>query len=249
MNRSTKVRAVLAALGCLAAVAVSQTAGADPRTGSRTSAGDLQTLARQQTNLLLKHYVGVNVSPQKCGQGQGSGGVDGVFLLPVASYGPGDRTVDCKTRARSVLVDLGGFTVTEDRRFPASSYSLDGQAVPFTRENLEPICDDLFLQRIIAGPMPATLDGVGSLTGVRLNSGVFTARVNRHAQIPGDADLYADSVALGHPGRLATVFCGFKAEVHLPPGTHTIVVDYAGQFGASALFTYNITVDDAHGSH
>ena len=84
-----------------------------------------------------------------------------------------------------------------------------------------------------------------------LNSGVFTAKVNRHAQIPGGpADLYADSVALGHRGRLATVYCGFKAKVHLRPGTHTIVVDYSPLFGGdSTVFTYNITVKAHHHSH
>jgi len=82
---------------------------------------------------------------------------------------------------------------------------------------------------------------------------VFTAKVNRHAQTHGAGragDLYADSVDLGHPGRLATVFCGFKAKVHLRPGKHTIVVDYSGAFGgASTVFTYNIKVGGHHRSH
>ena len=75
--------------------------------------------------------------------------------------------------------------------------------------------------------MPATLDD-HPIKGPRkpLNSGVFTARVSP------EAPQYADSVALEHPGRLATVYCGFKAKVHLRPGTHTIVVDY------SAIFPY-----------
>jgi len=203
----------------------------------------LQKLAQQQTNLLLKFYAGQNVSPPKCGQGQPSGGIDGVFLLPVLSFAPGDQKLNCKTRARSVLVDLGGAVITEDDRFPESSYSLNGQDVPFTRQNLEPICDDVIAQGFLGDPVPAALDGEVSLTGPALNSGVFTAKVNRHAQIPEGQDLYADSVALGHPGRLATVFCGFKARVHLSPGMHTIVVDYSGLFGgASTVFTYNITV-------
>ena len=63
-----------------------------------------------------------------------------------------------------------------------------------------------------------------------------------------------DSKALGHPGRLATVFCGFKAKVHLRPGTHTIVVDYSGAFGGTAggkdstVFTYKITIKADHRS-
>ena len=212
-----------------------------------TSTTRLQKLAQEQTNLLLKFYEGQNVSPPKCGQAQGSHGIDGVFLLPVLSFAPGDQTLDCKTSAQSVLVDLGGFVITEDNRFPESSYPLNGpppaEPVPFTRENLEPICDDIIAQGFLGDPMPATLDDDRSITGAVLNSGVFTARVNRHAQMPGGADLYADSVALGHPGRLATVFCGFKAKVHLRPGAHTIVVDYSGLFGGdSTVFTYNITV-------
>jgi len=101
---------------------------------------------------------------------------------------------------------------------------------------------------------PRTLDG-DPITGPRkpLNSGVFTAKVNRHAQTPGAGragDLYADSVDLGHPGRLATVYCGFKAKIHLRPGKHTIVVDYSGAFGgASTVFTYKIKVKAHHRSH
>jgi hypothetical protein len=211
-----------------------------------TAPTHLKRLAQQQTNLLLKFYEGQNVSPPKCGQGQGFNGIDGVFLLPVPAFTPGNETVTCKTSARSVLVDLGGFVLTEDKR---SSWTLkNGQVIPFTRENLEPICADIIAQGLLSDPMPATLDG-RPITGPLLNSGVFTAKVNRHAQIPGDGDLYADSVALGHPGRLATVYCGFKAKVHLHPGKHTIVVDYSGIFGSPTEITYNITVKRQHRSH
>jgi hypothetical protein len=221
-----------------------------------TAPTHLQKLAQQQTNLALKFYEGQNVSPPKCGQGQGSNGIDGVFLLPVPLFTPGDQTLNCKTRARSVLVDLGGFVITEDPRFPDSFYELNGQKVPFTRENLESICDDIIAQGSLGTPTPAKLDGHPLISGPGpepINSGVFTARVNRHAQIPqaGRAgDLYADSVDLGHPGRLATVYCGFKAKVNLRPGTHTIVVDYSALFGgASTVFTYNITVKGKHRPH
>jgi hypothetical protein len=205
-----------------------------------TSTTRLQKLAQEQTNLLLKFYEGQNVSPPTCGQGEGLNGINGVFLLPVPSFTPGNQTLNCNTGVRSVLVDLGGFVITEDNR---SSWTLEnGQVIPFTRKNLEPICDDIIAQGFLADPMPATLDGDEPITGPLLNSGVFTAQVNLHAQIPGDGDLYADSVALGHPGRLATVYCGFKAEVQLSPGPHTIVVDYTAIFGGSTVFTYNITV-------
>lgn len=248
MTRSARVRALLATLGCLAAVTMTTSVSADAQDGSSTSTSDLQTLAQQQTNLLLKYYEGENVSPSKCGQGQGSRGVDGVFLLPVLSFTPGDRTINCATNARSVLVDLSGFAITEDDRFPDSSYSLNGKDVPFTPENLQPVCDDLIEQGALAPSAPAMLDGHG-ITGELIDSGLFTAKVNRHAQTPGAADLYADSVAVGHPGRLATVFCGFKAVVPLAPGTHTIVVDYTGHPfpDVSTVFTYHITVKG--GSH
>ena len=57
-----------------------------------TAPTHLQKLAQQQTNLALKFYKGQNISPPKCGQGQGSNGVDGVFLLPVPLFTPGDQT-------------------------------------------------------------------------------------------------------------------------------------------------------------
>jgi hypothetical protein len=222
-----------------------------------TAPRHLQKLAQQQTNLLLKFYKGQNVSPLKCGEGQGSDGVDGVFLLPALSFAPGDQTLHCKTTARKVLVDLGGFVLTEDDRFPESSYPLNGpppaEPVPFTRKNLEPICDDIIAQGFLGDPVPATLDG-DPITGPRkpLNSGVFTAEVN-----PEAPTFYADSEDLGHPGRLATVYCGYKAKVHLRPGTHTIVVDYSRLFrddnpateDPSAVFTYNITVKAHDRSH
>jgi hypothetical protein len=216
--------------------------------GSATAANpptQIQTLAQQQTSLLLKYYQGSNMSPPQCGQGQGAGGDEGVFLLPVLSFGPGDRTVNCTISTHSVLVDLGGFVITEDNRFPQSSYPLNGQPVPFSRENLEPICDDVIAQGFLGSPTPATLDGNHTVVGPVLDSGPFTAPVNRHAQVPGGADLYADSVELGHPGQLATVFCGYKAQVALSPGMHRLVVDYSGYFaGSSTVFTYDISVKD-----
>ena len=96
--------------------------------------------------------------------------------------------------------------------------------------------------------MNAHLDD-DKISGMELNSGVFTARVNRNAQVPGGPDLYADSVGLKQPGRLATVYCGFKAKVRLSPGTHTIVVDYSPIVGDSTVFTYNLKVKSHHISH
>ena len=104
-----------------------------------TAPRHLQKLAQQQTNLALKFYNGQNVSPPKCGQGQRPHGINGVFLLPVPLFTPGDQTVNCKTKARKVLVDLGGFILTEDN---VSTWTLkNGKEIPFTRKNLERICN------------------------------------------------------------------------------------------------------------
>jgi hypothetical protein len=62
--------------------------------------------------------------------------------------------------------------------------------------------------------------------------------VNRGADTSG-APFYTDSVQLGHPGRLAATYCGFKAEINLPPGPHTIVVDLSGAIGQPLTFTYS----------
>jgi hypothetical protein len=224
---------------------MTHSASAEPQADPASSSTDLANLAQRQTDLLQKFFTGQNLSPSKCGQGQSSGGIDGVFLLPTLAFSPGDRSISCKINTRSVLLDMGGFTVTEDDRFPDSFYAFvkDGPHVPFTRENLEPICDDLIAKHAFPA-LAATLDGHPSITGTVLDSGVFSSRVNRHAVVPGGADLYADSVALGHPGRLGTVFCGAKAEVDLSPGRHTIVVDYGPFLGSTTttVFTYHITV-------
>ena len=244
-----RVKTALVALASLAALGVPQTAGAHSTDDPLASTSNLRLLARQQTKLMLQFYRGQNVSPPTCGLGQDSHGFRGVFLLPAVSFAPGDRTLDCETTTRSVLLDRGGFAITEDNRFPDSSYPLNGQDVAFTRENLEPICDDLIAHKFLPPPAPASLDGRPLPAGPALNSGLFTARVTRDAQIPGGADLYADSVALGHPGRLATVFCGFKTIVHLRPGKHTIVADYSAEFAPSdpsTVRTYSLKVKRIH---
>jgi len=45
---------------------------------------------------------------------------------------------------------------------------------------------------------------------------------------------------VGHPGTLATTYCGWKAQVSLSPGSHQIKVNFEGDSGFT--FTYNITV-------
>lgn len=242
-------RLVACLASALLVMAPAASAAAAPDPLATVTSERLVAAARAQTNQLLSHFRGgtQSASPAQCGADQPAGGVDGVFLLPTLSFSPGSRTFSCTTTAHSVLVDLSGFTITEDDRFPASSYvTSNGFTVPFVRANLVPICDDLIAQGVFASSAPATLDGMPLTSPSPIDSGLFTATVNRSAQVPGDpvTDLYADSVALGHPGRLATVFCGFKALVRLAVGTHTIVVDYSGSFPppTRTTFTFHITV-------
>jgi hypothetical protein len=51
-----------------------------------------------------------------------------------------------------------------------------------------------------------------------------------------------DSVKRGHPGVLASTFCGWKAELTLTRGKHVILVDHTRLFGQSTRFRYDITV-------
>ena len=54
-------------------------------------------------------------------------------------------------------------------------------------------------------------------------------------------------VKRGHPGVLASTFCGWKAVLTLTRGTHVILVDHTALFGeptssTSTRFRYDITV-------
>jgi len=60
--------------------------------------------------------------------------------------------------------------------------------------------------------------------------------------IPPSGQFWQDSVDLGHPGKLAASYCGWKAEVPLRQGRHVIRVDLTDVAGAPTHFTYNITV-------
>lgn len=195
----------------------------------------LQQLAQAQTDLLLANYVNGNVaSPATCSEGQDPRGFEGVFLLPSLSFSAGNASFTCRIRTRSVLVDLFGFVVTEDSG--GDSYFLaDGTELLFTPKNLESICDDA-LPRFLQTAAPATVDG-HLITGVGVSTRAFSARVNRAA-----GPLYDESATLGHPGRLATSYCGHKAVVRLSPGHHVIIVYLTDLVGTPTTFTYDITV-------
>jgi hypothetical protein len=196
----------------------------------------LQQLAQAQTDLLLANYVNGNVaSPATCSEGQGPRGFEGVFLLPTLnSAAGGNASFTCRIRTRSVLVDLFGFVVTEDSG--GDSYFLaDGTELLFTPKNLETICDDA-LPRFLKTAAPATVDG-HPITGVEVSTRAFSARVNRAA-----GPVYDQSVTLGHPGRLATSYCGHKAVVRLSPGHHVIIVYLTDLVGTPTTFTYDVTV-------
>lgn len=190
----------------------------------------LQRLAVGQTQLLLshlKHPLGEQVvSPLNCNEGQSAQGTDGTFLLPTFAGKPGDATLTCHIKARAVLVDLFGFVVTEDN----SGEAFPPLGLPFTKENLEDICEYLANH---APTADATLDGK-SFVGPTVSTAVFTSRVK-----PKSGDLYQESIQLGHRGTLATTYCGHKAKVSLTPGHHVIKVTLPDSQG---VLTYKIDV-------
>ena len=107
--------------------------------------------------------------------------------------------------------------------------------MPFTKANLERICDDAL--RFVPKPAPALLDGRKLTGATRVSTAPFTSRVKPVTKL-----LYQDSVDLGHPGRLATAYCGWKAKVALKRGHHVIKVDLTGLIGAETVITYKIDV-------
>ena len=191
-----------------------------------------------QTRLLFDFYDGYPqpISPPRCDQGQSENGYYGVFLLPIDSFGAGNRTVNCETNTSSVLLDLGGGVVTEDAR--GDTYTLaNGTKLRFLRKNLEAICDDA--SRYFTG-VPATVDHK-SISGPTVVTRDFSLDVNLDAAAPG-LPFYQDSVDLGHPGRLAACYTGTKALLSLTPGRHVVIAHLAGLTGAPTRFTYIITV-------
>jgi hypothetical protein len=196
----------------------------------------LQRLAAEQTKLLFSHYHGSPqvASPATCSYGDEADEAR-PFLLPTLSFGAGNAGFSCHLETRTALLDLGGFTVTEDNT--GDTYPLpNGENVPFTRANLERICDDALL-RLVPAPAPATLDGK-PIVGTPVSTSVFEVKVLRSA-----AFFWQQSVAVGHPGRLAATFCGWKALVPLAPGPHVIKVDLSGITGSPTHFTYRLLVE------
>jgi hypothetical protein len=231
-----KTPRILASLCAAALLVTLPAASSEAATGPKR----LQELAQAQTQLLMADYQGPGqvASPPTCARHQSS---MGVYLLPTLSFndssGP-EQLFTCAINQRKVLLDLAGAVVTEDPRHSTSFYVLaDGTKLIFTRQNLERICDDYVVR--FAEQAEATLDG-DPITGTRVSTKPFIVHVNRGADTPG-APFYTDSVGLGHPGRLAATYCGFKAELHLTRGSHTIVVNLFGP-SQPVTFRYNLLV-------
>jgi hypothetical protein len=204
--------------------------------GAASGPKRVQALAAAQTVYLFAHLTGEqSASPRVCGAGQPSSGFFGFFLLPTLSFSPGDQRFDCRISTRTVVLDLSGTTAIED----ASDvpYVLDGTELLFRRPNRERICDDVG-PRFFPEPSPARLDGQ-PIGGTAVTTRWFLVPIHRTAPLT----FWDDSVALGHPGVLASTFCGWKAELTLTRGEHVIRVDHSHLFGGiSTKFRYNITV-------
>lgn len=220
--------AVAAAFGLVAAV---------PAASAATGPPELQRLAAEQTKLLFREFKAPQVaSPLDCKRGQRENGILGVFMLPTLSFGSGDATFHCRTARHTVLLDLGGGIVTEDNR-PDSTWEFpDGTVVHFDRANLERICDDV-LDRFFFAPAPATVDGAPVTTATAIATKPFIGTYKAY-----NGSWWDDSVALGHPGRLATTYCGWKAPVTLDKGRHEITVDLSAIAADPTHFTYDIKV-------
>ncbi len=195
----------------------------------------LQLLAAGQTELMFAYLTGTQAaSPSRCDQGQPPSGIFGEYFLPTLSFGSGDASFDCRITARNVVLDLGGAIASEDASGDSWT-TADGTKLPFTRRNLERICDDVL--RVFPASAPATLDGK-PIAGTQVSTPAIPVLVHKGAPAP----LYQDSVDLHHPGLLAVSSCGWKAELRLTPGRHVIVTDLTDAAGAPTHFTYTLTV-------
>jgi hypothetical protein len=227
--------------GAIAALLIASGGTAEASAGPK----GLQKLAQAQTQLLFAQYFGApqTASPASCNQGQRPDGIRGVFLLPTLSFGTGDALFICHIKTRSVLLDLGGAIATEDSHLDGAFTTHTGEKLLFTRANLERICDDILLFPANAGAppaSPATLDGK-PITGTPVSTPPVTVTVN-----PTAGSFFSDSIAVGHPGKLAASYCGTKAQIRLTPGQHVIQIDQTLRAGGPnhepTHFTYAITV-------
>jgi hypothetical protein len=217
----------------IAAVAAALPAAAHADTGPKRT----QLLAVAQTELVFLNLTQPQqvASPASCDQGQPSRGVFGLFMLPQYVSGTGDFTFDCKLKTRDVLLDLGSAAATEDAT--DNTYTLaDGTELPFRPKTLERICDDVLATGFTA-PAPATLDG-RPISGTAVSTPAFPVLVHRGAPPP----LWQDSIDVGHPGRLAASYCGWKAQLKLSPGRHVITVDLSDVAPGPTRFIYNLRV-------
>jgi hypothetical protein len=205
--------------------------------GAASGPKRVQALAAAQTVYLFAHLTGEqSASPRVCGAGQPSSGFFGFFLLPTLSFSPGDQSFYGRISTRTVVLDLSGTTAIEDASDVPYEFA-DGTKLLFRRPNLERICDDV-RPRFFPEPSPATLDGQ-PIGGTAVTTRWFLVPIHRTAPLT----FWDDSVALGHPGVLASTFCGWKAELTLTRGEHVIRVDHSHLFGGtSTKFRYNITV-------
>jgi hypothetical protein len=223
LRRTAAVAAIFAAIPC----------AAHADTGPKSA----QLLAVAQTELVFLNLTQPQqvASPASCDRGQPSFGVFGLFMLPQYVSGTGDFTFDCKLKTRNVLLDLGSAAATEDAT--DNTYTLaDGTELRFSPRNLERICDDVLATGFTA-PAPATLDGK-PISGTAVSTPAFPVLVHRGAPAP----LWQDSIDVGHAGRLAASYCGWKAQLKLSPGRHTIVVDLGNVAPGPTRFIYNIKV-------
>jgi hypothetical protein len=209
-------------------------------TGASSGPKRVQALAAAQTVYLFAHLTGVqSASPKVCGAGQPSSGFLGFFLLPTLSFSPGDQRFDCRITTRTVVLDLSGSTVTEDANADEPYVFEDGTELLFLPRNLERICDDVG-PRFFPKPSPATLDGK-PIAGTAVTTPAFPVPIHRTAPLT----FWEDSVKRGHPGVLASTFCGWKAVLTLTRGEHVILVDHTRLFEESdppTRFRYDITV-------
>jgi hypothetical protein len=228
------ISGVLRRTAAIAAIFAAIPSAAHADTGPRSA----QVLAIAQTELV---FLNLNqpdqvASPASCDRGQPSFGVLGLFMLPQYVSGTGDYTFDCKLKTRNVLLDLGSAAATEDAT--QNSYTLaDGTELLFRPKTLERICDDVLATGFTA-PAPATLDGKPISGAFAVSTPAFPVPVHRGAPPP----LWQDSIDVGHAGRLAASYCGWKAQLRLSPGRHTIVVDLGNVAPGPARFIYNIRV-------
>jgi hypothetical protein len=236
-----KIRALLATLVALAALILPSLV--IPQAQAASGPNRLQRLAADQTQLLFRFYNGQpqTASPPTCRQRQGNRHRHRVLLLPTLSFGSGNATFTCKTHARAALIDLAGATVTEDHR--GDTWTLEnGEILDFARANLPRICDDVL--RFIPAAS-ATLDNV-AITPTPVVTRNFNVRVNPGADNNPGGPLYQDSIDLGHPGRLAACYSGYKALVPISRGHHVIHVDLSVIVGAPTEFTYDLIVKRHH---